>query len=78
MRCSHGPIAQTTLAAAAQTAVSPTPAAPVADLVRAVNLPYERFTLANGLRVIVHEQNSDDVECCSFRLEAEGTIDLSG
>ncbi len=28
--------------------------APLADLVEQVNLPYEQFTLANGLRVIVH------------------------
>lgn len=30
------------------------PSAPVADLVRRVTLPYEQFTLANGLRVVVH------------------------
>jgi predicted Zn-dependent peptidase len=35
--------------------MTPGPAAPVTELVRAVDLPYERFTLANGLRVIVHE-----------------------
>ncbi|MEH3046353.1 MAG: pitrilysin family protein [Sphingomonas adhaesiva] len=29
-------------------------AAPVADLVKAVDIPYQQFTLANGLRVIVH------------------------
>ncbi|UVO51598.1 insulinase family protein [Sphingomonas sp. SUN019] len=28
--------------------------APVADLVRAVDIPYEQFTLKNGLRVVVH------------------------
>ena len=28
--------------------------APLTDLVRQVNIPYETFTLANGLRVIVH------------------------
>ncbi len=28
--------------------------APVSELVKAVKLPYEQFTLANGLRVIVH------------------------
>jgi len=41
--------------AAAQTA-APRPAepVPVADLVKRVDIPYERFTLANGLRVIVH------------------------
>jgi len=47
--------------AAAQTAAPPaaTPAGsakpvPVAELVKRVDIPYERFTLANGLRVIVH------------------------
>ena len=29
-------------------------AAPLAELVKAVNIPYERFTLANGLTVLVH------------------------
>ena len=37
---------------------APVPAAaqpaPLADLVKAVNIPYERFTLANGLTVLVH------------------------
>ncbi len=33
--------------------VAPEPA-PVADLVKAVDIPYEQFTLDNGLRVIVH------------------------
>ena len=28
--------------------------APVAQLVKAVNIPYSQFTLKNGLRVIVH------------------------
>ena len=36
-------------------AQTPAPAAaPVADLVARVNIPYEQFTLPNGLRVIVH------------------------
>ena len=30
------------------------PAAPLAQLVKAVDIPFERFTLANGLTVIVH------------------------
>lgn len=42
----------------AATAIIPAIAAPqpaaVADLVRAVDLPYTAFTLANGLRVVVH------------------------
>jgi predicted Zn-dependent peptidase len=38
-------------AAPARTAAKPVP---VAELVKRVDLPYERFTLANGLRVLVH------------------------
>ncbi len=30
------------------------PPAPLAELVRQVDIPYQRFTLANGLRVVVH------------------------
>ena len=29
--------------------------APIAELVKAVDIPYQSFTLDNGLRVIVHE-----------------------
>jgi len=39
---------------AAPASATPPPAAPLADLVRRVDIPYETFTLANGLRVIVH------------------------
>lgn len=38
---------------AAQTAAVPAPA-PVSQLVKAVDIPYQEFTLKNGLRVIVH------------------------
>ncbi|HEY1124636.1 MAG TPA: pitrilysin family protein [Sphingobium sp.] len=38
-------------AAKAAPAVKP---APLAELVKAVDIPYEQFTLANGLRVLVH------------------------
>jgi predicted Zn-dependent peptidase len=33
---------------------APTPPAPVSELVKSVAIPYQRFTLPNGLRVIVH------------------------
>lgn len=33
---------------------APAKPAPVSELVKAVNIPYTQFTLANGLRVIVH------------------------
>src|SRR5580765_3415565 len=38
--------------AVTQTAAQP---APLSQLVAAVDIPYTQFTLANGLRVIVHE-----------------------
>jgi zinc protease len=36
------------------TAKEPAPA-PVSDLVKAINIPYDSFTLDNGLRVVVHQ-----------------------
>ena len=42
-------------AALSLTALAPVPApAPVTDLVRSVDIPFEQFTLPNGLRVVVH------------------------
>ncbi|MGH6649619.1 MAG: M16 family metallopeptidase [Sphingopyxis sp.] len=35
--------------------------APIADLVKAVDIPYQAFTLDNGLRVIVHEDRKAPV-----------------
>lgn len=40
--------------AAAKPAATDVKAVPVAELVKRVDIPYETFTLANGLRVIVH------------------------
>jgi zinc protease len=40
--------------AAAQKNAAELPAAPLAELIRPVDIPYEKFTLANGLTVIVH------------------------
>jgi len=40
--------------AAAPAAPSVSAPAPLSSLVAAVNIPYEQFTLKNGLRVIVH------------------------
>lgn len=45
--------AQAAAAPAAKTAPA-TRLAPLTDLIKQVNIPYETFTLANGLRVIVH------------------------
>src|SRR3546814_18777623 len=36
-------------------------AAPISDLVKAVDIPYQAFTLDNGLRVIVHEDHKAPV-----------------
>ena len=40
-------------------------AAPIAELVERVDIPYEKFTLANGLRVLVHEDRKAPVVAVS-------------
>ena len=40
--------------------------APVADLVRAIDIPYASFTLANGLRVVVHTDRKAPVVAVSI------------
>ena len=45
-------------------AKAPAPA-PIADLVKAVDIPYEAFTLDNGLRVIVHDDRKAPVVAVS-------------
>jgi len=40
-------------------------AAPISDLVKAVDIPYQAFTLDNGLRVIVHEDRKAPVVAVS-------------
>jgi zinc protease len=40
-------------------------AAPIADLVKDIKLPYETFTLDNGLRVVVHEDRKAPVVAVS-------------
>ncbi len=54
----------TPVAVAAQTAPA-LKAAPVADLIKRVNIPYEQFTLPNGLRVIVHTDRKAPVVAVS-------------
>lgn len=49
---------------AATTAPEPAPA-PLADLVKSVNIPYEAFTLPNGLRVLVHTDRKAPVVALS-------------
>jgi zinc protease len=55
-------LAASTLARA-QAPVAP---APVADLIANVDLPFERFTLDNGLRVVVHEDRKAPVVAVSI------------
>ena len=45
-------------------AAAPKPA-PVAELVKAVDIPHQQFTLANGLRVIVHEDRKAPIVAVS-------------
>ncbi|WOF43954.1 insulinase family protein [Sphingopyxis indica] len=69
------PFRRTALALAASTAlVAAGPAlakpkaeqaAPIAELVKAVDIPYQSFTLDNGLRVIVHEDRKAPVVAVS-------------
>ena len=47
-------------------ALQPAGPAPVAQLVRQVDIPYEEFTLDNGLRVIVHEDRKAPVVALSI------------
>jgi zinc protease len=63
MHRSRAPLLAAILLAAAPAAAQQAPAgqaliqqapAPLADLVTKVDIPYEQFTLANGLRVIIH------------------------
>ncbi|RED17256.1 M16 family metallopeptidase [Parasphingopyxis lamellibrachiae] len=46
--------------------VGPQPNVTVADLVNEVEIPFERFTLDNGLRVIVHEDHKAPVVAVSI------------
>jgi predicted Zn-dependent peptidase len=57
--------------AASAEAAAPAPAAaagpaPVAELVRQIDIPYEQFTLDNGLRVVVHEDRKAPVVAISI------------
>nr|WP_314438750.1 pitrilysin family protein [uncultured Brevundimonas sp.] len=51
--------------AAAQAAAPALRAAPVSELVREVDIPYTRFTLDNGLTVLVHEDHKAPVVAVS-------------
>ena len=47
-------------------AAQPAAADPVRELVARVNIPYETFTLANGLRVVVHEDRKAPIVAVSI------------
>ena len=53
------------LPAVAQTSPAAVKAAPVSALVKEVNIPYQEFTLKNGLRVIVHTDRKAPVVAVS-------------
>ncbi|MES2057771.1 MAG: pitrilysin family protein [Pseudomonadota bacterium] len=57
--------ALTTPALAAPDAAAAAKPAPVADLVKQVDIPYEEFTLKNGLRVIIHTDRKAPVVAVS-------------
>jgi predicted Zn-dependent peptidase len=59
--CSTAPAGETAMAASA----AQSGAAPVASLVRQIDIPYQQFTLNNGLRVIVHEDRKAPVVAVS-------------
>lgn len=52
-------------ALAAPVAARPADPAPVADLIKSVDIPYESFTLSNGLRVLVHTDRKAPVVAVS-------------
>ncbi|OWK29751.1 M16 family metallopeptidase [Sphingomonas mucosissima] len=58
-------VAQSTTQPHAGAAASPAKPAPVADLVKAIDIPFEQFTLTNGLRVVVHTDRKAPVVAVS-------------
>jgi predicted Zn-dependent peptidase len=52
-------------ALAAMSAAAPAAAAPVSSLVQRVDIPFQSFTLANGLKVLVHEDRKAPVVAVS-------------
>jgi predicted Zn-dependent peptidase len=61
----EAPVTAAEALAATDEATSPR-VAPVADLVRRVDIPYEQFTLDNGLKVVVHEDRKAPVVAVSI------------
>jgi zinc protease len=59
------PLTALALSACAGQPLPDTASAPLADLVRSVDIPHESFTLANGLRVLVHTDRKAPVVAVS-------------
>ena len=59
--CATTPPVERSLAPPVATVQAPNEPVPVADLVREVSIPHQRFTLDNGLTVIVHEDRKAPV-----------------
>ncbi|MGN7998252.1 M16 family metallopeptidase [Sphingomonas sp. 22176] len=62
----------------AQPSPTATAPAPLATLVDEVKLPYEQFTLANGLRVIVHTDRKAPVVALSVWYDVGSTFEPAG
>ncbi|ARS27784.1 M16 family metallopeptidase [Sphingomonas sp. KC8] len=65
LRFVSGSVAAILLSATSPIALHAAAPAPVSELVKAVDIPYEQFTLANGLRVIVHEDRKAPIVAVS-------------
>ncbi len=62
----------------AQQAPAPAAPAPVADLVKQVDVPYQRFTLPNGLRVIVHTDRKAPIVAVSVWYDVGSKFEPAG
>ncbi|WP_313536223.1 pitrilysin family protein [Sphingomonas sp.] len=71
-------LAAPALPVSAQQAPSATAPAPLSTLVDQVKLPYEQFTLANGLRVIVHTDRKAPVVALSVWYDVGSTFEPAG
>ncbi|WP_425229320.1 M16 family metallopeptidase [Sphingomonas sp.] len=67
-------LGQTTAPAAA----GPAPAVSAAELVRQVDIPFEQFTLPNGLRVVVHTDRKAPVVAVSVWYNVGSTFEPAG
>ncbi|HEV2078388.1 MAG TPA: pitrilysin family protein [Allosphingosinicella sp.] len=59
------PLAPVAASATAQVRQAPAPAAPIPSLVQRVDIPFQSFTLPNGLKVLVHQDRKAPVVAVS-------------